>query len=147
MCYVIDDPWSMVFLCQAHLRLWGRSEEDIFQLARQNLVRLGDKTIPLPDAEHTSVLLRSGDGYDAARVLLLDPDRLEGLLIAMPEQEVLWLGHENKHSLASLMARNQEQNHEACHPVSPELYRMEGHELVPVAQPSVTEQTVTDSPQ
>ena len=133
VCYVIDDEWSMVFLCQAHLRQWCRSEKDVFQLARQNLARCSVSRIPLPDGTRSSVLLRSGDGYDAARVLLLDEDQLEGLLIAMPEQEVLWLGQESEHSLESLLALNHEQNQSAPRPVSPELYRMQDKELVPVS--------------
>lgn len=133
VCYVIDDEWSMVFVCQAHLRLWCRSEEDIFQLARQNLTRCSVERIPLPDGERSSVMLRSGDGYDAARVLLFREEELEGLLIAMPEQEVLWLGQESKHSVKSLSAANQEQNEHASRPVSPQLYRMQDQELVPVS--------------
>lgn len=132
ICYVIDDEWSMVFLCQAHLRLWCRSEEDMFQLARQNLARRSVSSIPMPDGAKPSVVLRSGDGYDAARVLLLDHDELEGFVIAMPEQDVLWLGRESDHSLGSLSALNHQQSERAAHPVSPELYRMQDHELVPI---------------
>ncbi len=135
VCYVIDGMWSMVFVCQAHLRQWGRTEEDIFQMARQNLARGSQSEIPLPDAARSSVLLRSGDGYDAARVLLLDAEQLSGLLIAMPEQEVLWLHQESQHDIKSLVARNQEQNQRAPRPVSPELYRMQDDELVPVSVP------------
>ena len=105
----------------------------MFQLARQNLARCSVSTIPLPDGTRSSVLLRSGDGYDAARVLLLEEDQLEGLLIAMPEQEVLWLGQESEHSLESLSALNHEQNQRAPRPVSPQLYRMQDHELMPVS--------------
>jgi len=133
ICYVIDDEWSMVFLCQAHLKQWCRSEEDMFQLARQNLARCSMSTIPLPVGTRSSVLLRSGDGYDAARVLLFDEDQLEGLLIAMPEPEVLWLGQESEHSLESLSSLNHEQSENAPRPLSPQLYRMQNHELVPVS--------------
>ncbi len=133
VCYVIDGNWSMVFVCQAHLRQWCRTEEDMFQLARQNLARGSAGAIPLPDGARSSVLLRSGDGYDAARVLLLNADQLSGLLIAMPEQEVLWLGQESQHNIESLVARNQEQNQYAPRPVSPKLYRMQDDELVPVS--------------
>jgi uncharacterized protein YtpQ (UPF0354 family) len=137
VCYVIDDEWSMVFVCQAHLRLWCRGEEDIFQLARQNLARCSVDRIPLPEGERSSVMLRSGDGYDAARVLLLREEELRGLLIAIPEQEVLWLGQESKHSVESLSALNQEQNELAPRPVSPQLYRMQDQELVPVSGQSL----------
>lgn len=136
VCYVIDDDWSMVFVCQAHLRLWCRSEADIFQLARQNLARRSVNSVPLPGGEYPAVLLRSGDGYDAARVLLFSEDQLEGLVIAMPEQEMLWLGQEARHSLDSLSVLSQEQSQQSPRPVSPEVYRMQNHELVPVSAPS-----------
>ena len=45
-----------------------------------------------------AVIQPGDDGYDAARLLLFDEDQLEGLVIAMPEQEVLWLGQESEHS-------------------------------------------------
>jgi hypothetical protein len=78
------------------------------------------------------VLLRTGDGFDAARLLLLDPDRAEGLLVAVPERDLLWLGNYQGQDLAQLMARNEEQSQQAAHPLSPHLYRVQGGHLVQV---------------
>lgn len=139
ICYVIDEPWSMVFVCRAHLRQWGRSEEDLFRLASQNLQRLAGAELPIPGVNDEPIIVRSGDGYDAARVLMLDPERVEGLLVAMPERDVLWLCSESSAGLAELMSLNEEQNREAEHPVSPHLYRMQAGRLVQVSaepQPS-----------
>ncbi|MEM7204587.1 MAG: DUF1444 family protein [Planctomycetota bacterium] len=132
ICYVIDEQWCMTFVCQAHLRQWGRSEEDLFQLATRNLHRLAGADVPLPEPDGDPVLLRTGDGFDAARVLLLDPDRVEGLLVAMPERDVLWLGGSGGQDLPGLMSRNEEQSQRSSHPVSPHLYRMTNGNLVPV---------------
>lgn len=134
ICYVIDDPWSMVFVCQAHLKFWGRTEEDIFHLANQNLRRMAGADLALPSVKDGPVRVGEGDGYDAARVLLLDPDQAEGLLIAIPERDSLYLGRENhRQSLTMLMASGES----AEHPVSRELYRIEGQQLVPVSEPGL----------
>jgi hypothetical protein len=131
ICYVIDEPWSMVFVCAAHLRQWGRSEEDLFRLATQNLQRLAGAP-PVPGREEEPVIVHSGDGYDAARLLMLDPDKVEGLLVAMPQRDVLWLGNEDSVQIENLMALNEEQSRSAEHPVSPHLYRMQSGRPVQV---------------
>jgi hypothetical protein len=131
LCYVIDDPWSVVFLSNAHLRHWGRTEQDMFHLASQNLRRLTDGEVRLPDAKDGPVKIHSGDGYDAARVLLLDPDQAGDLLVAMPERETLYLAREaDLESLESLLRVTDQDPFE--HPVSTELYRLEAQRLVPV---------------
>jgi len=134
ICYVIDDPRSVVFVCHAHLEFWGRTEEDIFHLANQNLRRMSGADLPLPSIDEGPVRVGEGDGYDAARVLLLDPDQAQGLLIAIPERDSLYLGREaHRQSLTMLMASGES----AEHPVSRELYRVEGKQLVPVSEPGL----------
>ena len=134
ICYVIDDPWSVVFVCQAHLNFWERTEEDIFHLANQNLRRMSTVDMPVPSATDGPVRVGEGDGYDAARVLLLDPDKAAGLLIAIPERDSLYLGCEtHRKSLSKLMTAGET----ADHPVSRELFRIEGQALVPVSEPNL----------
>ena len=128
VCYVIDDPWSMVFVCQAHLRQWGVDLEALHRLATQNLRRLGGERLPVPQQGEEPILVRTGDGYDASRVLLLDPEQTEGLLVAMPERDTLWLGtmagERAGQGLQELMSLNREQNEGSAYPVSATLYRM-----------------------
>lgn len=132
ICYVIDDPWCMTFVCQEHLQQWGHSEQAIYHLATRNLHVLAGSDLPMPDPEDDGVLVKTGDGFDAARVLLLDRDNVEGLLVGMPERDVLWLGTEEGQGLSGLMSRNEKQSQHASHPVSPHLYRVTDGELVPV---------------
>ncbi|MEZ5967348.1 MAG: DUF1444 family protein [Planctomycetota bacterium] len=134
ICYVIDDPWSMVFVCQAHLRQWGVDEESVHRLSTQNLRRLGGEHVPMPGPDDDAVVLRTGDGYDAARVLLLDPERTEGLLVAMPERDTLWLGSGAQGSLSGLMQLNREQSQNSPYPVSPTIYRVQDGQLQPVTE-------------
>ncbi len=123
ICYVIDEPSSMIFVTRAHLDMWGRSEEDLYHLSTSNLHRLAGSNLPVPDATTGPVILRTDDGYAASRVLLLDIEETEGLLVAMPERDVLWLGREPM-ALDCVMRKNQEQNGRAVHPVSPHLYKV-----------------------
>ena len=88
--------------------------------------------LPVPDADDNAVLVRTGDGFGAARVLLLDHDKVEGLLVAMPERDLLWLGVESEARLSRLMAQNEKQSNRSDHPLSAQIYRMTRGELVPV---------------
>jgi hypothetical protein len=122
--YVIDDPHTMVFVCRAHLQRWHRNVEDLHQLAVANLRRQSgvEQLQSLIDGD--GVLLQTGDGYDAARVLLL-PAR-ESLLVAMPDRDALWVGTDRGQDLGRLMAQAESMAHAAPHPVSDRLYRVRG---------------------
>lgn len=132
ICYVIDDPWCMTFVCRAHLQQWGHGEDDLYHLATRNLHALAAADVPLPGPNDDGVLVRTGDGFDAARVLLLDRDKIDGLLVGLPERDVLWLGTDEPRGLGGLMALNAKQARRATHPLSTTLYRMTDGELVPV---------------
>jgi len=119
--YVIDGPHCMTFVCRAHLRRWGRTDDDLHNLALANLrARCGGT----PDPADEPGLYATGDGYDAARMLLLDPERCDGLLVAVPDRDVLWVGAEENADLASIMAVNEDLNRRASHPVSPSVFRI-----------------------
>ncbi|MCA8950110.1 MAG: hypothetical protein KDE27_11455 [Planctomycetes bacterium] len=120
--YVIDDPQCMVFVCRAHLQRWRKSEADLHNLALANLERLDparrDALRNVSGPQRVTV----GDGYDAARVLLLD--EIEGLLVAIPDRDLLWVGSESEVDLPSLMADTEELARSAAHPVSPHVFRV-----------------------
>ncbi len=120
--YVVDDPHSMVFVCRAHLKRWGRTAEDVHQLAMQNLQQLSAKDGIPAAAPGAPVMLQTGDGYDAARVLLLDEKR--DLLVAMPDRDVLWVAFDEGQDLAQLQRKAATMAAAASHPVSGRIYRM-----------------------
>ncbi len=126
--YVVDDASCMVFVCRAHLQRWQRDVADVHNLALGNLERLGRNGLEGAGAD--PVLLQSGDGFDASRLLLLD--RTEGLLVAVPDRDTLWAGPEGGQDLASLMATTEALADRAAHPVSPSLFRFTGGRLEPV---------------
>jgi len=131
ICYVIDTDWSLVFVTQAHLRQWRRTEEDLYHLSLGNLRRLDAEPVT-PPAPGQTMVVEHGDGFDAARALLLDPDQVQGLLVAIPERDTLWMARETDQGLDSLMQVQQERFAQSPHPVSSQIYRVQGDSLQPV---------------
>ncbi len=129
--YVIDDPHCMVFVCREHLRRWRKAEVDLHNLALSNLARLGGGTFAGVAARAEPMVLQSGDGFDAARVLLLE--QAEGLLVAIPDRDTLWVGSAQGQSLEQLMATTEAIARQSPHPVSPNLYRVTDGRLAPLS--------------
>ena len=124
--YVINDVQSMVFVCRAHLRRWRKCDEDVHNLALANLARLGRPEL-LASLPQTPVVLQSGDGFDAARVLLLDD--VEGLLVALPDRDTLWVGPAEGQNLEQLMAVTEAIADSAPHPVSGRVFSVTDGQL------------------
>jgi uncharacterized protein YtpQ (UPF0354 family) len=129
--YVVDDPDAMVFVCRGHLRQWRRTAEDLHHLAVSNLQRRGGLQFCVRQADREPVLVQSGDGYDAARVLLLDS--VDGLLVAMPDRDLLWIASDRDQDLPALSAAAATMAQAARHPVSDRIYRLRGGCLEPLA--------------
>ncbi len=127
--YVVDDDHCMVFVCREHLRRWRRSDADVHNLALANLVQRGRPDLGAAPAE-VPVVLQSGDGFDATRVLLLD--QVEGLLVAIPDRDTLWVGSERGQNLEQLMATTEAIARDAAHPVSPHLFCVKDGRLEPL---------------
>ena len=126
--YVIDDPSCMLFLCRAHLQRWGRTTTDVHNLALSNLASAGSSGLDGVAAE--AVLLRSGDGFDASRVLLLEEQ--DGLLVAVPDRDTLWVGPEAGADVDYLAGATESLARTAVHPVSKRVYRLTGGRLQPL---------------
>lgn len=126
--YVVDDESSMLFLCRAHLKRWGRSVEDVHQLALANLTKLGSHG--LNEAAVDAVLMQSGDGFDAARVLLLQDQ--DGLLVAVPDRDILWAAPEHGQDVDALIGTTASIAERASHPVSGKLFRISDGRIEPV---------------
>ena len=141
--YVLDDGPDMVFVCRRHLQRWRRSESDLYQIACANLAASGAPiwvTIPasavtgaMPAAlPPEGVLLRSGDGFDAARVLLL-LDAATELVVGLPDRDTLFVGDAQRVDVARVEAAVAAVAANAPHPVTDALYRVNGGRLEPVA--------------
>ncbi len=119
--YVIDDSNSMTFVCRAHLKRWNRSADDVHHLAMQNLRTRCAPAMPVAQ-KGAPVLLQTGDGYDASRVLLMPRD--EGVLVAMPDRDVLWVAFDEGQDIDALEHRAAAMASVASHPVSGSVYRL-----------------------
>ena len=137
--YVIDDEHTMVFVCRAHLKQWGRTSEDLHSLSISNLARLGGSEQLKTMTQSESVLVQTGDGYDAARVLLLED--FDGMLVAMPDRDTLWIGQDPAteasakrpaRRLMALSAAAETMARSSPHPVSEQVFRVRGGTLEPI---------------
>lgn len=118
--YVVNGESSMVFVCREHLRRWRKEVVDVHNLAMANLANLGS---PLPSTPiATPVVVQTNDGFDATRVLLLPPR--DGLLVAIPDRDTLWVGPEAGQNLERLMATTAQLAADSPHPVSPQVFRL-----------------------
>ena len=129
--YVVDDATTMLFVCRAHLRRWQKDVADVHNLAVANLRRHGSGGLDAAAAD--AVLLQSGDGFDASRLLLLDQQ--DGLLVAVPDRDTLWAGPEQGQNLEQLMATTEQIAESSAHPVSGQLFRVTDGRLEPVQAP------------
>jgi hypothetical protein len=120
VCYVIDHGALMTFVCRQHLKNWQLTPSALHQLALQNLRGLG----PLPRPDDPAWLSRTCDGYDAARVLLLDDSAFDGALVALPERDTLWIGRVPTSLLPRLVAISDRRCAAAQRPISPTVYRL-----------------------
>lgn len=128
--YVVDDSSCMVFICRAHLKRWQKDVADLHNLALANLAQVGESGLDHASAE--AVLLQSGDGFDASRLLLLEQQ--EGLLVAVPDRDTLWAGPEEGQNLEQLMAVTEQISDRSQYPVSSKLFRVRDGRLQPVQE-------------
>lgn len=130
--YVIDEGVDMVFVCRKHLQRWRKTEAEVHDLAVVNLARRG---APLPArVPDDGLVLRSGDGYDAARVLLLLGSD-EDLLVALPDRDTLWVGRAPEADVAQVAAAAEAVAAHAPHPVEGGVFRLTDGQLEPLTSP------------
>lgn len=138
--YAVDLPTAWRFVDDALLGSWGLSLEALHQRAVDNLEALTAQIEPLVIPGKVSMTIyAAGDGFDAARALLLErlhPD-VEAFTFAMPTRDQLlyipdgWLPQ----SVVEALRMQVEQEHHAMdRPLSPEVWRWTagGTEPVPL---------------
>jgi len=109
VAYAIEREHDLVFVSEAHLAQWGRSEQDLWNLARNNLAQRSPELLAQLGGLEGALVCSKEDGLDASRVLLL-LDRADGMLVAVPDRDTLWvapascsgIGHV-RNQLATLM--------------------------------------------
>ncbi len=75
VCYVIDEPDSVAFVNEEHLKVWGVMETTLYTRAVDNLrtktLKPGTAQV-IGEGADMLFIYATLDGYDAARILLLD---------------------------------------------------------------------------
>lgn len=125
--YVLDDKSSMVFVCRAHLRNWGREVDDIHNLAVANLATRSMRLEQMAVDGDAPVVLQTGDGYDATRVLLLE--ERDDVVVALPDRDTLWVGSAQTAAMSELRATAAAIALASAHPISPMVYKFSGGQL------------------
>lgn len=90
IAYVIDEERSVAYINEDHLERWGVSVQDLHTCALENLRRRTEaqvKYTTVGAGEQRLFIYNSGDGYDAARLLLADV--LAGWARALPGNLVI----------------------------------------------------------
>jgi uncharacterized protein YtpQ (UPF0354 family) len=136
VCFVIDEPETMVFLTEAHLASWGASLDAIQNLAMENLRK---KAAGLDSAEAQSTeqaalrIVEDGDGYSATRLLLhlYSSVPSEGLVFGIPDRDKFYIGPHGDLD-ATWSERLIEDHASGGHPLSPTFFRVEGQQVVSV---------------
>ena len=98
IAYVIDEDRSVAYINEEHLERWGVSIHDLHAQAIANLRRRTDANVKYTTVgagEQRLFIYNSGDGYDAARLLLSDVlsgwarDLPGQLIIGIPNRDFL----------------------------------------------------------
>lgn len=129
-CYVFDQEAGFLYITADYLSKWGKSLDDIDELAMENLRNLpetkaGPKTAQVKGGGE-AFYFDSNDGYDAARFLLpiftdfIKEKLPNGYFVGIPHRDLLIAGSED--SLDTLQLIVQEAYQKSAHPLTPELF-------------------------
>jgi hypothetical protein len=126
---VIDYPNTMAYVTEEMLKKTNKSSEDLLDLALANLRSITDEDFFDQVSDELDIFVgHSGDGYDAARALLIEdllPNSPAGFLVAIPSRDELavWpVSYEalSKIHVIKLFAEDNFRNH--AYPVTDDVY-------------------------
>jgi uncharacterized protein YtpQ (UPF0354 family) len=136
--FVLDDGETRRHVTEGHRLRLELSVDEMGELAVEHLHRRAGLEDALPGAHEDERVLATGDGYDATRVLLAlqaeDLDQAGDLIFALPDRDALHIGR-RADDLSGLMQHVEDAHREGKHPISPQLFRVEGQQLRPVDLP------------
>jgi hypothetical protein len=134
----LDDGETRRHVTEGHRLRLELSVDEMGELAVEHLHRRAGLEDALPGAHEDERVLATGDGYDATRVLLAlqaeDLDQAGDLIFALPDRDALHIGR-RADDLSGLMQHVEDAHREGKHPISPQLFRVEGQQLRPVDLP------------
>lgn len=135
--FLIELDTGIRVLTEAQFNGWTETRDRVFEAARSMLFHKAQQTDPSPLEDDTPVeRLRVGDGYDAARCLVLD-DLLFGEFddssrFGMPTGDDLWFVRDGtEKEVEALRDAIQQRYDDAGYPLSERIFRFERSKPVP----------------
>lgn len=126
-CLVYDMPNKMQFITPENLSTWGVSLDEAFEVAKQNLEV---QECAVKEFDRHLVTFVSGDGFDAARMLMIDRIRSFGFSgdpVALPvTRDSLFLTGSNDEDGLRMMAELAENSLQKARPVCAIPHRLNG---------------------
>ncbi len=135
--YAIERELDLVFVTEAHLAQWGRSEEDLWNLARGNLAQRSSDLLRQLDGLQGALVCSKEDGLDASRALLL-LDRAEGMLVAVPDRDTLWVAPASCAGIGHVRSQLETLMQASDFPLSATVHRVRNGALEPMGSGSST---------
>jgi hypothetical protein len=124
VAYVQDEGWKFNYIPNGRVAQWDASPDTVHSVARSNLYHRAA-------LDHKTSEVALGDGYDAARGILIDDvffDRVDdtGCELAIPGRDLLIVGQRGRHLDRAIVA----QAHQLSkYPLSPEVFVFKGHRV------------------
>ena len=130
---VYDWPDAVRWIGQEELRKWGVTFDEAIEIARQNLATLGQPVLTSP--RPGLYASRTGDNYDAARLILVELIRelpVRGSPIAIPANRdtLIITGTDDENGLAAMSEIAVEAIKEP-YSIAPLAFRLDGEDWVP----------------
>lgn len=127
--YVQDEGWKFNYVPRGRVRQWDASEDTVHSVGRSNLYHRAA-------LDHRASEVGLGDGYDGARVVLIDDifyDRIgdTGCEVAVPGRDLLIVGRPGEKLDRGTIAQAYQK---AAYPISPEVFLFKGHRLTERAE-------------
>lgn len=123
--YVQDEGWKFNYIPRGRVKTWDAGEDTMHSIARSNLYHRAE-------VDYRAAEVALGDGYDAARVILIDDvfyDRVGagGCEVAVPGRDLLVVGRPGERLEREVIAQAYQK---ARYPLSPEVFLFKGHRVV-----------------
>jgi uncharacterized protein YtpQ (UPF0354 family) len=145
LCFAVDEPSRVAYVTQERLERWDMPLERIQGVALDNLSAkqegLEMAVLPGEDGRPFALVLNSGDGYDATRLVLpqvrdaFAAELGEEYLVGIPNRDFLIAFSQRDPGMAAGIARQVRQDyHKMHHPLSPVPYRVRADEIEPAEE-------------
>ncbi len=131
--YTIDEQNSVAFINENHLERWDVTMQDLHEQAIENLRRRTEQVeaVTVGQGDERLFIFNSGDGYDAARLLLTDvlgawASHVRGsLIIGIPNRDFLIaFGDDDQDALRNIAMQVESDSIQRDHGLTPRLFTL-----------------------